>query len=194
MTTAFPSQLALPDSWRSFARAIGQIVLQRSAATDALVFLGVLYVRESASCVRPADRHGGGQCHLGHHRVRGFAFIPRRSLRLQRRTRSPPAPSFVTNLQVAAVAIVAEMSTTFIAGKFSRFRLSMFSSPAIIVTWCWLLFFADRGDTGAIPPVSVAGFGTLFEAAFVGLALITFADVCSALGLLLARPSGARGR
>jgi urea transporter len=197
MSTAFPSHAVLSDSLRSFARAIGQIVLQRHAATGALVFLGVLCASPRLACGlligtiaghviaviteyddSPAFRDDLYGFNGALASLAAFAFIRDDS-------------------QAAAVAIVAAMSATFLAGKFarmlSRFSLPMLSSPAIIVTWCWLPMFANRGDTGAIPPVSV-GFSTVIESAFAGLAPITFATgalagVLIALGLMAARPS-----
>jgi urea transporter len=199
MSTALPSDAAYGDSLRSFARAIGQIVLQRHAATGALVLLAVLCASPRLACglvlgtlvgqviaviieqddspLSRDDLYGfnGALASLA-----AFAFIPDDS-------------------QAAAVAIVAAIGATFLASKLSRrlarYGLPMFSSPAIIVTWCWLPLFADRGDTGAIPPVA-AGLVPLFEAAFAGLAPITFATgalagALIALGLCAARPSRA---
>jgi urea transporter len=201
MVPSFRSDTAflLREQLRSFARAIGQIVLQRHAATGALVLLGVL-------CASP--RLGGGLL-IGTLAGKVVAAI----------TEDAAAPVFRDDLygfngalaalaafafihddsQAAAVAIVAALAATFIAGKLmrvlARVGLPIFSSPAIIVTWCWLPLCADRGDTGAIPHVP-ADWRSLVEAAFAGLAPITFATgaLCGALialGLLAARPSRA---
>jgi urea transporter len=199
MTSALHSNAAFGDQLRSFARAIGQIVLQRNAATGALLFLAVLCASPRLACglligtltgnvisviiedeeapAFRADLYGfnGALAALA-----AFAFIGDAS-------------------QAAAVAIVAAMFATVLAGKLTRilshYRLPAFSSPAIIVTWCWLPLFADRGDTGAIPQVA-AGFIPMLQAAFAGLAPITFATgalagALTAAGLFASRPSRA---
>ncbi|SAK43797.1 urea transporter [Caballeronia hypogeia] len=199
MSSALHSHAVRGDPLRSFARAIGQIVLQRNAATGVLVLLAVLCASPRLACglligtltgnvisviienddapVFRDDLYGfnGALAALA-----AFTFIGDAS-------------------QAAAVAIVAAMFATFLAHKLmrvlSRHGLPIFSSPAIIVTWCWLPLFADRGDTGAIPPVA-AGFITMLQAAFAGLAPITFATGALAGGLIAAglfasRPSQA---
>jgi urea transporter len=199
MTSALHSNAAFGDQLRSFARAIGQIVLQRNAATGALLFLAVLCASPRLACglligtltgnvisviiedeeapAFRADLYGfnGALAALA-----AFAFIGDAS-------------------QAAAVAIVAAMFATVLAGKLTRilsqYRLPAFSSPAIIVTWCWLPLFADCGDTGAIPQVA-AGVIPMLQAAFAGLAPITFATgalagALTAAGLFASRPSRA---
>jgi urea transporter len=199
MSSALHSNATFSDQFRSFARAIGQIVLQRNAATGALVFLAVLcasprlasgllvgtltgnvislIIEDSDAPAFRDDLYGfnGALAALA-----AFAFIGDAS-------------------QAAAVAIVAAMFATFLAHRLarvlSRFALPTFSSPAIIATWCWLPCFADRGDTGAIPQVA-AGFIPMLQAAFAGLAPITFATgalagALIAAGLFASRPSQA---
>jgi urea transporter len=199
MSTALHTHADLGSQLRSFARAIGQIVLQRHAATGLLVFLAVLCASPRLACGLLIGTIVGNVITLI--------------------TETPDSPAFRDDLygfngalaalaafafirddsQAAAVAIVAAMFATFLAGKLSRtlarFHLPMFSSPAIIVTWCWLPLLADRGDTGAIPQVP-ADWHSLFEAAFAGLAPITFATgalagALIALGLFASRPSRA---
>ncbi|SAK45504.1 urea transporter [Caballeronia ptereochthonis] len=199
MSSALHSDAAFGDQLRSFARAIGQIVLQRNAATGALLFLAVLCASPRLACglltgtltgnvisviIEDADAPAFRDDLYGFNgalaALAAFTFIGDAS-------------------RAAAVAIVAAMSATFLAHKLTRIlarhALPIFSSPAIIVTWCWLPLFADRGDTGAIPPVA-AGFIPMLQAAFAGLAPITFATGALAggliaAGLLAARPSQA---
>lgn len=199
MSSALDSSAAFGDQLRSFARAIGQIVLQRNAATGALLFLAVLCASPRLACglligtltgnvisviVEDRDAPAFRDDLYGFNgalaALAAFTFIGDAS-------------------QAAAVAIVAAMFATFLAAKLtralSRYRLPIFSSPAIIVTWCWLPLFADRGDTGAIPQVA-AGFIPMLQAAFAGLAPITFATGALAGGLIAAglfasRPSQA---
>ncbi|SAL44625.1 urea transporter [Caballeronia peredens] len=199
MSSALHSDAAFGGQLRSFARAIGQIVLQRNAATGALVFLAVLAASPRLACglligtltgnvisviLDDADASTFRDDLYGFNgalaALAAFAFIGDTS-------------------QAAAVAIVAAMGATFLAHKLTRVlarhSLPTFSSPAIIVTWCWLPLFADRGDTGAIPPVA-AGIVPMLQAAFAGLAPITFATGALAggliaLGLFASRPSQA---
>ncbi|MDR5760106.1 urea transporter [Caballeronia sp. LZ035] len=199
MSSALHSDIAFADPLRRFARAIGQIVLQRNAATGALLFLAVLSASPRLACglligtltghvisaiidsddapVFRNDLHGfnGALAALA-----AFAFIGDVS-------------------QAGAVAIVAAMGATLLAHKLSRvlarFDWPFLSSPAILVTWCWLPLFSGRGDTGAIPQVA-AGVVPMLEAAFAGLAPITFATGAIAggliaAGLFAARPSQA---
>ncbi|SPB15531.1 urea transporter [Caballeronia novacaledonica] len=199
MSSALHSNAVFGDQIRSFARAMGQIVLQRNAATGALLFLAVLSASPRLACGlligtltgnvisviiddddAPAFRDDLYGFNGALAALAAFAFIGDAS-------------------QATAVAIVAAMFATFLASKLSRLlsrhRLPIFSSPAIIVTWCWLPFFADRGDTGAIPQVA-AGFVPMLQAAFAGLAPITFATgalagALIAAGLFASRPSQA---
>ncbi|SAK44017.1 Urea transporter [Caballeronia pedi] len=199
MSTVLHSDAAFGDQLRSFARAIGQIVLQRNAATGALLFLAVLCASPRLACGlligtltgnvisviiedrdAPAFRDDLYGFNGALAALAAFTFIGDAS-------------------QAAAVAIVAAMLATFLANKLSRVLsrhgLPIFSSPAIIVTWCWLPLFAERGDTGAIPQVA-AGVIPMLQAAFAGLAPITFATGALAGGLIAAglfasRPSQA---
>ncbi|WP_250516579.1 urea transporter [Caballeronia sp. INDeC2] len=199
MSSALHSNAVFGDQLRSFARAIGQIVLQRNAATGALVFLAVLCASPRLACAlligtltgnvisviieddgAPAFRDDLYGFNGALAALAAFAFVGDAS-------------------QATAVAIVAAMFASVLASKLahmlSRYRLPTFSSPAIIVTWCWLPLFADRGDTGAVPQVA-AGFIPMLQAAFAGLAPITFATgalagALIAAGLFASRPSQA---
>jgi urea transporter len=200
MSTAFSSDARSGDHpLQSFARAIGQIVLQRHAATGALVLLAVACASPRLACGLLIGTLVG--------KVIAYIIEPEESLFFRDdlygfngALAALAAFAFIRDdSQAAAIAIVAAMGATFLAGKLAprlaRFGLPMFSAPAIIVTWCWLPLFADRGDTGAIPQVA-AGLLPMFEAAFAGLAPITFATgalagVLIALGLAASRPSRA---
>jgi urea transporter len=193
------SNVAFGDSLRSFARAIGQIVLQRDGATGIFVFLGVLaasprlacglLIGTLAACVVAAIVEDAGS-----------AFFRDDLYGFNGALAALAAFAFIRDdSQAAAVAIVAAMGATLLAASLmrglSRFGLPMFSAPAIIVTWCWLPLLAERSDAGAIPPVA-AGLVPMLEAAFAGLAPITFATGALAggliaLGLCVARPSRA---
>jgi urea transporter len=199
MSPAFRSDAdtAVFDPFLSFARAIGQIVLQRHAATGAFVLLAVLCASPRLACGLVIGTVAG---HV-------IALI----------TETPDSSAFRDDLygfngalaalaafafigddsQAAAVAIVAAFGATCLAcagmRRFARIGLPVFSAPAIVVTWCWLPFFAHRGDTGTIPLVSFDWF-SVAAAAFAGLAPITFATgalagALIALGLFAARPS-----
>jgi len=199
MSTVLHSDAALGDQLRSFARAIGQIVLQRNAATGALLFLAVLCASPRLACGLLIGTLTGNVISVIIEDSDAPAF--RDDLYgFNGALAALAAFTFIGDVsQAAAVAIVAAMLATFLANKLShvlsRHRLPIFSSPAIIVTWCWLPLFAERGDTGAIPQVA-AGVIPMLQAAFAGLAPITFATGALAGGLIAAglfasRPSQA---
>ena len=199
MSSALHSDAAFGVQLRSFARAIGQIVLQRNAATGALVFLAVLCASPRLACGLLIGTLTGNVISTILDDADAPAF--RDDLYgFNGALAALAAFTFVGDAsQAAAVAIVAAMFATFLASKLtrvlSRYGLPIFSSPAIIVTWCWLPLFANRGDTGAIPQVA-SSFTTMFEAAFAGLAPITFATgalagALIAVGLFASRPSQA---
>jgi urea transporter len=199
MTSALRFDAPLAGPLRSFARAMGQIVLQRNAATGVLLFLAVLSASPRLACglligtltgkvisviIEPDDAPVFRDDLYGFNgalaALAAFTFIDDAS-------------------QAAAVAIVAAMGATVLAQKLSgilaRHALPVLSSPAVIVTGCWLPLFAGRGDTGAIPQVAT-GLVPMLEAAFAGLAPITFATGALAGGLIAAglcasRPSQA---
>jgi urea transporter len=199
MSSALHSNAAFGDQLRSFARAIGQIVLQRNAATGALLFFAVLSASPRLACGLLIGTLTGNVISVIIEDDDSPAF--RDDLYgFNGALAALAAFTFIGDVsQAAAVAIVAAMGATFLAHKLTRIlarhALPIFSSPAIIVTWCWLPLFADRGDTGAIPPVAV-GFVPLLQAAFAGLAPITFATGALAggliaVGLFASRPSQA---
>ncbi|BBU32969.1 transporter (plasmid) [Burkholderia sp. THE68] len=199
MSTVLHSDAAFGDQLRSFARAIGQIVLQRNAATGALLFLAVLCASPRLACGLLIGTLTGNVISVIIEDSDAPAF--RDDLYgFNGALAALAAFTFIGDVsQAAAVAIVAAMLATFLANKLShvlsRHRLPIFSSPAIIVTWCWLPLFAERGDTGAIPQVA-AGVIPMLQAAFAGLAPITFATGALAGGLIAAglfasRPSQA---
>ncbi|WP_321800357.1 urea transporter [Caballeronia sp. J97] len=199
MSSALHSNVAIGDQLRSFARAIGQIVLQRHAATGALVFLAVLCASPRLACGLLIGTLTGNVISVIIENDDAPAFLDD-LYGFNGALAALAAFTFIGDAsQATAVAIVAAMFATFLASKLSqflkRYRLPIFSSPAIIVTWCWLPLFADRGDTGAIPQVA-AGFVPMLEAAFAGLAPITFATgalagALIAAGLFASRPSQA---
>jgi urea transporter len=199
MSTVLHSDADFGDQLRSFARAIGQIVLQRNAATGALLFLAVLCASPRLACGLLIGTLTGNVISVIIEDSDAPAF--RDDLYgFNGALAALAAFTFIGDVsQAAAVAIVAAMLATFLANKLShvlsRHRLPIFSSPAIIVTWCWLPLFAERGDTGAIPQVA-AGVIPILQAAFAGLAPITFATGALAGGLIAAglfasRPSQA---
>ncbi|SAK47113.1 urea transporter [Caballeronia catudaia] len=199
MSSALHSNAAFGDQLRSFARAIGQIVLQRHAATGALLFLAVLCASPRLACGLLIGTLTGNVISVIIEERDAPAF--RDDLYgFNGALAALAAFTFIGDAsQAAAVAIVAAMFATFLAARLtrvlSRYRLPIFSSPAIIVTWCWLPLFADRGDTGAIPQVA-AGLVPILQAAFAGLAPITFATgalagALIAAGLFASRPSQA---
>ncbi|BCQ27988.1 urea transporter (plasmid) [Caballeronia sp. NK8] len=199
MSTVLHSDADFGDQLRSFARAIGQIVLQRNAATGALLFLAVMCASPRLACGLLIGTLTGNVISVIIEDSDAPAF--RDDLYgFNGALAALAAFTFIGDVsQAAAVAIVAAMLATFLANKLShvlsRHRLPIFSSPAIIVTWCWLPLFAERGDTGAIPQVA-AGVIPMLQAAFAGLAPITFATGALAGGLIAAglfasRPSQA---
>ncbi|MDR5856450.1 urea transporter [Caballeronia sp. LZ062] len=199
MSTVVRSDAVFVEPVRSFARSIGQVVLQRNALTGAFVFAGVLCASPRLAWAllvgalagrivtaitdaadSPAmrdDLYGFNGALAG---LAAFTFIRDMS-------------------QAAAVAIVAAVFATLLAGsltrRLSRLGLPIFSSPAIIVTWCWMPLLADRGEVGALGPVST-NITALTKAAFAGLAPIVFASgalagLMIAIGLFAAQPARA---
>ncbi len=199
MSTALQSNAAFGDQLRSFARAMGQIVLQRNAATGALLFLAVLSASPRLACGLLIGTLTGNVISVIVENDDAPAF--RDDLYgFNGALAALAAFTFLDDAsRAAAVAIVAAMFATFLANVLSRvlsrYRLPIFSSPAIIVTWCWLPLLTERGDTGAIPQVA-AGFIPMLQAAFAGLAPITFATgaltgALIAAGLFASRPAQA---
>src|ERR1700760_4738180 len=146
MSSALHSDAAFGDQLRSFARAIGQIVLQRNAATGALLFLAVFCSSPRLACGLLIGTLTGNVISViieddGAPAFRDDLYGFNGALA------ALAAFTFIGDAsQAAAVAIVAAMFATFLANRLAhvlqRFRLPTFSSPAIVVTWCWLPLFA----------------------------------------------------
>jgi len=201
---------------RSFARSMGQIVLQRNAATGGILVLALLCFSPRLACALLIgtltgivlahifddhrstatlnDLHGfnGGLAALA-----AFTFIHDDS-------------------RATAVAILAAVLATGLSDMLTRalrrWNLAACSSPAVLVTWAWLPLFADQSFATAAARVTAAtsadsGAGLLFsvapaflrpclEGSVAGLAPIAFAAGPAAgalilVGLLVARPSRA---
>ncbi|WP_244830958.1 urea transporter [Caballeronia sp. TF1N1] len=199
MSAAIQTNASFGDQITSFARSTGQIVLQRNAATGVCIFVALLCANPRLACGLLIGALTGNVITV----ITQDADSPAMRDDLYGFNGALAALAAFTFIgdasQAAAVAIVAAMVATLIAptlaGKLMRFGLPIFSSPAIIVTWCWLPFLAGRGDTGAIPPVAT-GFVSMLQAAFAGLAPIVFATgalagALIAIGLFAAGPSRA---
>lgn len=188
MSTAFSAASGIHEPlrhFRSFARSIGQIVLQRNAATGALIaaalcafsprlacalVIGALtgnviaYIVEDADSPTMRDDLYGFNGALA--ALAAFTFIRDDS-------------------QAGAVAIVSAMLATGLSFRLGRalqrWRLPAYSSPAILVTWCWLPLFADpaSGTASVVGSTPVAWL----EAVPAGFAPIVFASG-SVAGLL----------
>lgn len=199
MSTVLRSDAHLGGTLLSFARSIGQIVLQRNAATGAFVFAGVLCASPRLACGVLIGALAGKVVTL----ITDSADSP--ALRddlygFNGALAALAAFTFIRDAsQAAAVAILAAVFATMLAGTLarglSRWNLPILSSPAIIVTWCWMPLLADRGEVGALGPVA-RSVDALIEAAFAGLAPIVFASGALAggliaAGLLAARPARA---
>ncbi|OXC74172.1 urea transporter [Caballeronia sordidicola] len=201
---------------RSFARSMGQIVLQRNAATGWILVLALLCFNPRLACAlligtltgnvlaHIFDDHGSPATRNDLHGFNGglaalaaFTFIHDDS-------------------RATAVAILAAVLATGLSGRLtralSRWNLAAYSSPAVLVTWAWLPIFADQSFTTAAARGNAAasadsGVGLLFSVApaylrpclegiVAGLAPITFAAGPAAgalilVGLLVAKPSRA---
>ncbi|KIG03173.1 urea transporter [Caballeronia concitans] len=199
MSTVLHSDAAFGAQLRSFARAIGQIVLQRNAATGALLFAGVLCASPRLACALVIGAIVGNVITV----ITDSAdsLVIREDLYgFNGALAALAAFTFIRDAsQATAVAIVAAMFATLLASPLTRALslrdLPIFSSPAIIVTWCWMPLLADRGEVGALGPVR-AGVAALTMSAFAGLAPIVFASgavagAFIAAGLFAARPARA---
>ncbi|WP_159832516.1 urea transporter [Burkholderia sp. 8Y] len=195
MSTVLRSDAVLGESIRSFARSIGQIVLQRNATTGAFVFAGVLCASPRLACALLIGALAGKVVTV----ITESADSPAMRDDLYGFNGALAALAAFTFIrdtsQAAAVAIVAAIVSTMLAGalarRLSRVNLPIFSSPAIIVTWCWMPLFADHGEVGALGPVSTS-LAALTKAAFAGLAPIVFASGALAGGLIAAGLFAAR--
>jgi urea transporter len=201
---------------RSFARSMGQVVLQRNAATGGILVLALLCFSprlagalligtltgnvlahifdDHSSPATRDDLHGfnGGLAALA-----AFTFINDDS-------------------RATAVAILAAVLATGLSDvltrALSRWKLAAYSSPAVLVTWAWLPLFADQSVGHSVARIAAAAsadsdvrllfcaapafFRTWLEGSVAGLAPIAFAagPVAGALillALLVARPSRA---
>ncbi|WP_244817662.1 urea transporter [Caballeronia sp. Lep1P3] len=199
MSTALPSGAAFGEPILRFARSIGQIVLQRNAATGALLAAGVLCASPRLAWALVIGAVAGSVVafiteHAESALMRDDLYAFNGALA------ALAAFTFIRDTsEAAAVGILAAIGATLLGGvlarKFSRLGLPIFSSPAIIVSWCWMPLLADRGEVGALGPVA-ASFAGPVKAAFAGLAPIVFASgalagALIAAGLFVARPARA---
>ncbi|WP_254074115.1 urea transporter [Burkholderia sp. S171] len=201
---------------RSFARSMGQIVLQRNAATGGILVLALLCFSPRLACAlligtltgnvlahifdddgSPATRNDLHGFNGGLAALAAFTFVHDDS-------------------RATAVAILAAVLATGLSDVLtrvlSRWNLAAYSSPAVLVTWAWLPLFADPSlTTSAVRGTAAAsadsGITLLFsvapaflrpclEGSVAGLAPIAFAAGPAAgalilVGLLVARPSRA---
>jgi len=198
---------------RSFARSMGQIVLQRNAATGGILVLALLRFSPRLACAlligtltgnvlaHIFDDHGSPATRNDLHGFNGglaalaaFTFIH-------------------DNSRASAVAILAAVLATGLSDMLtrvlSRWNLAAYSSPAVLVTWAWLPLFADQSVATAAAKVasvdSVVSLPFIVAPAFLrpclegivaGLAPIAFAAGPAAgalilVSLLVARPSRA---
>ncbi|QIE26840.1 Urea transporter (plasmid) [Caballeronia sp. SBC1] len=201
---------------RSFARSMGQIVLQRNAATGGIIVLALLCFSPRLACAllvgtltgnvlahifddhsSPATRNDLHGFNGGLAALAAFTFIH-------------------DNSRASAVAILAAVLATglsdMLTRALNRWNLAAYSSPAVLVTWAWLPLFADpssataavsvaapaSADSGVhlIFSVAPAFFRPCLEGIVAGLAPIAFAAGPAAgalilVGLLVARPSRA---
>jgi urea transporter len=203
---------------RSFARSMGQIVLQRNAGTGGILVLALLWFSPRLACAlligtltgnvlahifdddsSPATRNDLHGFNGGLAALAAFTFIHDDS-------------------RATAVAILAAVLATglsdMLTRALSRWNLAAYSSPAVLVTWAWLPLFADQSfGTAAVRVAAAASADSdvrlLFSAApaflrpclegiVAGLAPIVFAagPAAGALilaALLIAGPSRAAG-
>jgi len=201
---------------RHFARSMGQILLQRNAATGGSLVLALLCFSPRLACAlligtltgnvlahifddhsSPATRNDLHGFNGGLAALAAFTFIH-------------------DNSRASAVAILAAVLATglsdMLTRALSRWNLAAYSSPAVLVTWAWLPLFADQSfATSAVrvaaPASADTGVSLLFSVApaflrpclegiVAGLAPIAFAAGPAAgtlilIGLLVARPSRA---
>jgi urea transporter len=198
---------------RSFARSMGQIVLQRNAATGGLLVLALLCFSPRLACALLIGTLTGN--------VLAHIFDDHRS----RATRNDlhgfngglaalAAFTFIhDDSRASAVAILAAVLATGLSDvltrALSRWNLAAYSSPAVLVTWAWLPLFADpplataaarvsSADSVVSLPLTVAPafLRPCLEGVVAGLAPIAFAAGPAAgalilVGLAVARPSRA---
>jgi urea transporter len=187
------------ESLRGFARSIGQIVLQRHAATGALLVAAVCSFSPRLACAlligaltgnviayivedagSPAMREDLYGFNGALAALAAFGFIRDDS-------------------QAGAVAIVSAMLATGLSFRLGRalehWPLPAYSSPAVLVTWCWLPLFADApSGAAAAATVSTAAPASWASAIVAGFSPIVFTTgfVAGALilvGLVAAQPA-----
>lgn len=193
---------------RSFARSMGQIVLQRNAGTGGILVLALLCFSPRLACAlligtltgnvlahifdddgSPATRNNLHGFNGGLAALAAFTFIHDDS-------------------RATAVAILAAVLATGLSDMLTRtlgrWNLAAYSSPAVLVTWAWLPLFADQSLGAAAVRVAAAASADsdvrlLFSAApaflrpclegiVAGLAPIVFAAGPAAGALILAAP------
>ena len=191
---------------RSFARSMGQIVLQRNAGTGGILVLALLCFSPRLACAlligtltgnvlahifdddgSPATRNNLHGFNGGLAALAAFTFIHDDS-------------------RATAVAILAAVLATGLSDMLTRtlgrWNLAAYSSPAVLVTWAWLPLFADQSLGAAAVRVAAAASADsdarlLFSAApaflrpclegiVAGLAPIVFAAGPAAGALILA--------
>jgi urea transporter len=197
MSTAFLTDSPSTDQLRSFARSIGQILLQRNAATGVLIFAAVCAFSTRLACALVIGALTGGIVAY----IVEDADSPTMRDDLYGFNGALAALAAFTFIrddsQAGAVAIVSAMLATALSFRLGnllrRFRLPVYSSPAIIVTWCWLPLFADATSSGASASASTASTTTAWlEATLAGFAPIVFTSGVLAGTLLLVSLCAAR--
>jgi urea transporter len=199
---------------RSFARSMGQIVLQRNAATGGILVLALLCFSPRLACALLIGTLTGNV--LAHIFDDHSSAATRNDLHgFNGGLAALAAFTFIhDDSRATAVAILAAVLATglsdMLTRALSRWNLAAYSSPAVLVTWAWLPLFADQSfGTAAVSVAAAAGADSdvrlLFSAApaflrpclegsVAGLAPIAFAagPAAGALvlaALLVARPS-----
>jgi len=201
---------------RSFARSMGQIVLQRNAATGAILVLALLCFSPRLACALLVGTLTGNV--LAHIFDDHSSQATRNDLHgFNGGLAALAAFTFIhDNSRASAVAILAAVLATGLSDvltrALSRWNLPAYSSPAVLVTWAWLPLFAGQSvATAAVSVAAPAGAGSALSLPFsvvpvflrpcvegivAGLAPIAFATGPAAgalilIGLLVARPSRA---
>lgn len=216
MTIAIEVHTEATIQIRSFARSMGQIVLQRNAATGGILVLALLCFSPRLACAlllgtltsnvlahifddqgSPTTRNDLHGFNGGLAALAAFNFIHDDSC-------------------ASAVAILAAVLATGLSNRLTRalgpWNLPAYSSPAVLVTWVWLPLLADpsvptatAGMAATASPGSVVSLLFSVAPAFLrpglqgivaGLAPIAFAAGPAAgalilVGLLVAKPSRA---
>lgn len=167
---------------RTLLRSLGQIVLQRHAGTGACVLAALAITDLRLACAAVMGAIAANVCSLlvGHDTqsdirdglsgfngalaaLAAFAFI-------------------ADTAQACAVALLAAAATSAIAGRWTswlrRAGLSAYSSPCLVVSWCWLLL-EHRVVGGALAPIAGSPDAAVAHAAeglLSGMAQTVFAS------------------